>query len=60
VAAVEEAAGEPWFLGTKMTALDLYVAVMTRWRPGRKWFTANTPEALAIAKRTSATPGWPM
>lgn len=54
---LEEIAGEPWFLGEKMTALDLYVAVMTRWRPGHKWFAANTPRLLAIAERTSATPG---
>lgn len=54
---VEEIAGEPWFLGAKMTALDLYVAVMTRWRPGRKWFAANTPKLLAIAEKASATPG---
>ena len=52
---IEEIAGDPWFLGARMTALDLYVAVMTRWRPGRKWFTANTPKLLAIAQRTSAT-----
>jgi GST-like protein len=54
---LEEIAGEPCFLGPKMSALDLYVAVMTRWRPGRKWFTGHTPRLLAIAERTSATPG---
>jgi GST-like protein len=54
---LEEIAGEPWFLGAKMTALDLYVAVMTRWRPGRKWFAAHTPRLVAIAQRTSATAG---
>lgn len=53
---LEEVAGEPWFLGAKMTALDLYLAVMTRWRPGRKWFAANTPKVLAIARKASATP----
>jgi GST-like protein len=54
---LEEVAGDPWFLGTEMTAIDLYVAVMTRWRPGRKWFTTHTPRIVAIAERTSATPG---
>jgi len=54
---IEEAVGDPWFLGSKMTALDLYLAVMTRWRPGRKWFTAHTPKVVAIAERTSATAG---
>lgn len=54
---VEEAAGAPWFLGSPMSAIDLYLAVMTRWRPGRKWFCTNTPRLQAIAERTSATPG---
>lgn len=54
---MEEVAGEPWFLGQTTSAIDLYVAAMTRWRPGRKWFAANTPKLLAIAQRTSATAG---
>jgi len=54
---LEEIVAEPWFLGPKMTALDLYVAVMTRWRPGRKWFAAHTPKLVAIAEKASATPG---
>ena len=33
---LEEIAGDPWFLGAQMCALDLYVAVMTRWRPWRR------------------------
>lgn len=54
---VEEAAGAPWFLGSRKSAIDIYIAVMTRWRPGRKWFAANTPRLNAIAERTSATAG---
>jgi GST-like protein len=53
---VEEVAGAPFFLGERMNALDLYVSVMTHWRPGRKWFVANTPKLMAIAERTAATP----
>lgn len=53
---VEAAAGAPWFLGERFTALDLYIAVMTRWRPGRKWFEAHTPKLLAISQKTAATP----
>jgi GST-like protein len=52
----EAAAKSPWFLGEKMSALDLYVAPMTYWRPGRKWFAANVPKLFAIAERTAATP----
>jgi GST-like protein len=51
---LEETAGEPWFLGERLSALDLYIAVMTRWRPGRKWFAAHTPKLLAIADRACA------
>ena len=29
----EATAGDPWFLGERFSALDIYVAVMTRWRP---------------------------
>jgi GST-like protein len=53
---VEAEAGSPWFLGERMSALDLYVAVMTRWRPGRKWFVANTPKLVAIAEKAAALP----
>jgi len=53
---VEEAAGAPWFLGDRMTAIDLYIAVMVNWRPGRKWFAANTPKLDSIAKAAAAIP----
>ena len=46
----------PWFLGERMSALDLYIAPMTYWRPGRKWFAANAPKLFAIAEKASATP----
>ncbi len=51
---VEQAAGAPWFLGERRSALDLYVAVMTRWRPGVLWFAKRTPKVLAVAKRATA------
>jgi GST-like protein len=56
-AQVEEVAAEPFFLGARMTALDLYIASMTRWRPGVLWFAKHAPRLSAIAKTTSATPG---
>ena len=55
-AQVEEVAGEPFFLGARMTALDLYIASMTRWRPGVLWFAKHAPKLSAIAKTTSAIP----
>jgi GST-like protein len=53
---VEAAAGRPWFLGDRSSALDLYVAVMTNWQPGRKWFAAKCPRLHAIAVATERRP----
>jgi GST-like protein len=44
----------PWFLGGRFSALDLYITVMTRWRPGRAWFAEHAPRLLAIATRAEA------
>jgi len=51
---LEAAAGTPWFLGERRSCLDLYLAVMTRWRPGLLWFAKSTPKVVAIAKRAAA------
>ena len=53
---LEDVARAPYFLGERLTAIDLYIAVMTNWRPGRKWFVANTPKLLAIADKVAAAP----
>jgi GST-like protein len=49
---MEDHAEQPWFLGDRFTALDIYLCVLTRWRPGREWFAANTPKLSAIALTT--------
>ncbi len=54
--AVEAAAGTPWFLGERLSAIDLYLAVMTRWRPRRDWFAAHAPRVLAAALCASELP----
>ena len=36
-----------------MSAIDLYLVAMTRWRPGRKWFEAHAPRLVAIADRAA-------
>ena len=51
---VESAAGAPWFLGERFSALDVYVATMTHWRPGRNWFAEHAPSLDAIARRAAA------
>jgi len=53
---VEAAAGAPWFLGERLSALDLYLAVMTRWRPGPAWFAEHAPRLVAAAARAAALP----
>ena len=53
---MEADAKGPWFLGERFSALDLYIAAMTRWRPGVLWFAKNTPKVVEIAKRAAALP----
>lgn len=53
---LDSVAGSPWFLGDRFSALDLYCAVMVHWRPGRKWFDANAPKVMAIARRAAELP----
>jgi GST-like protein len=53
---MEDAAVGPWFLGGRFSALDIYIAVMTRWRPRRAWFAENTPRLSAIALAAEAQP----
>lgn len=52
----EEAAVGPWFLGDRFSALDIYVAAMTHWRPGRPWFAQHCRKIHEIALATDAEP----
>lgn len=45
-----------WVLGAHFSALDVYVAVMTHWRPRRAWFAAECPRLRAIAARVDDHP----
>ena len=54
--AVELAAGAPWFLGPRFSALDIYLAVMLRWRPRLDWFAQNAPRLHGTAQAASALP----
>jgi GST-like protein len=53
---MEQEAEAPYFLGARANALDLYLSVMTRWRPNRPWFAEHCPNLLAIAERIDADP----
>jgi GST-like protein len=46
----------PWFLGPRFSALDLYIGVMTSWRPGRAWFAEHAPKLDAIARAVARDP----
>lgn len=53
---LESEAGQPWFLGERLSALDLYISAMSRWRPKREWFAANAPRLHAIGTAFEALP----
>jgi GST-like protein len=44
----------PWVLGERPSALDVYVGVMSHWRPRRAWMKAHCPKLHAIAERADA------
>ena len=45
-----------WVLGERASALDIYVCVMSQWRPRRAWIAANCPKLHRIALATEALP----
>jgi GST-like protein len=54
---VEEALDPgPWFLGERFSVLDLYVSVMSRWRPRRAWFAEHCPKLHEVALRVDGDP----
>jgi GST-like protein len=53
---VETEASGPWFLGDRFSAIDIYITVMTHWRPRRAWFAENSPRLSAIARAADAEP----
>lgn len=46
----------PLVLGATPSALDIYVAVMTNWIPGREWFAAHCPKLSDCALKAEALP----
>lgn len=53
---VEAAATGPWFLGERFSALDIYLAVMTRWSPRDGWFGREVPRIHAVGQAAGARP----
>lgn len=46
-----QVAPSPWLLGDSFSALDVFVAAMTRWRPRREWFVRECPKLHSVAEQ---------
>jgi len=46
----------PWLAGERLSVLDLYVTVMSRWTPRRKRFYAEAPKMAEVVRRVDAEP----
>lgn len=46
----------PWFLGRQFSALDVFIAAMTRWTPRREWFADHCPKLTSIARAADEKP----
>ena len=53
---IETSIAGPWMLGDRRSALDLYVWVMSHWRPRREWFRSYCPHLSAISDAVAADP----
>ena len=53
---LEAEAGDPWFLGDRFSALDIYAGMLTRWRPGPDWFRAYAPALAVLGEAPRARP----
>jgi len=46
----------PWFVENRMTALDIYAAMLLSWAPDSAALAAKHPNLAALAKATAANP----
>lgn len=46
----------PYLLGEEISALDVYAATLSRWRPGRAWIDAHCPQVAAAIALTERDP----
>lgn len=53
---LERQTGAPHMLGRRFSALDLYVTVMTHWRPGPSWFETACPALAAVGRQAALEP----
>jgi GST-like protein len=48
--------GTPYLLGDRIGVLDIYVAVVSRWTPGRARFDREAPRLAEVVRRVDADP----
>lgn len=48
--------GGPWFLGKRLSAIDIFLACMVHWRPREAWFQAETPALWRAAEAAASLP----
>jgi len=53
---MESACGTPHFLSKRFSAIDLYLAAMSHWRPGAKWWSEQAPKMKSAAEAAEAKP----
>ena len=46
----------PYLLGASIGALDVYVAMIARWRPGRAWLAEHCPKAIGAVEAVERDP----
>lgn len=46
----------PYFLGDKLSLIDLYLTVMSYWEPRREWFDSHCPKLMANVTHYQTTP----
>ena len=51
---LHDACPGPFFLGRRFSAIDIYIAVITHWNPGRPWFEAKARRLAGVADRVMA------
>ena len=51
-----EVGDSAWVLGERPSALDIYVSVMSHWRPRRAWIAGHCPKLHRIALATEKLP----
>jgi GST-like protein len=51
-----QSAPPTWLLGERMSLLDVYICLVSRWTPRRRWFAQACPGLNAIVERIDALP----